>query len=51
MSFCHHFEGSEITILIERFYENVVTQSREITTASELPTVRKKKFPDEVIRT
>ena len=34
----------------ERFHEDVVTQSKEITTASELPRVRKKKkFSDEVI--
>ena len=37
--------------LSERFYENVVTQSREITTAPEWSRVRKNKFPDEVIRT
>ena len=51
MSFCRRFEDSEITKPIERFYEDVVTQSREITTAPELPRVRKKKFPDKVIRT
>ena len=35
----------------DRFYEDVVTQTREITIAPELPRMRKKKFPDEVIRT